>query len=63
MANCQPMAYSDCKNPLSLESGENTFEEIDNYTSGKMSPNIVYTVESKENVKKGRSIWALSILR
>ena len=55
MTNYQRMACSDCKNPLSLESGENTFDDIDNYTSGKMSPNIVYSVESKENVKKGRS--------
>ena len=54
MAKFQLMADSDCKNPLSLESGEYTFEEIDNYTSGKMSPNIVYSVESKEKVKKGR---------
>ena len=55
MTNYQRMACSDCKNPLSLESGENTFDDIDNYTSEKMSPNIVYSVESKENVKKGRS--------
>ena len=59
MTNCEPIIYDGCHNSYSLESGENIFDEINNYDSGKMSPNVIESVESKENVKKGTSIWIL----
>ena len=59
MTNCEPIIYDGRHNSYSLESGENFFGEINNYDSGKMSPNVIESVESKENVKKGTSIWIL----
>ena len=56
MAYSVPMASTYYVNPVSPENGETVFEESDSYDNGKMSPNIVYSVESKENVKKGMSL-------
>ena len=56
MAYSVPMASTYYCNPVSPENGETVFEEVYNYDNGTISPNIVYSVESKENIKKGKPI-------
>ena len=57
MAYTVPMASTYYCNPGSPENGETVFEEAYNYDNGKISPKIVYSSESKENIKKGMPIY------